>query len=156
MLFRSVSQSRYLPENYHIHICGFGTDEDTKQVKELIATASKKTKAMVTYDGLKKGREFIEFLQRCHIGLSTQKPEGSYNDTSFPSKVLTYIANGLSVVSVRLPVLEASSIQDATSFFDIAKGNSLAKAIQNVESKDNHKMIQQLDNNFKNTIKNIL
>lgn len=125
----AISAAEFLPENYHIHICGFGSYVDIESIKRQIIEAQKKSKAIITYDGLKKGIEFIQFLQKCHIGLSTQKPEGDYNETSFPSKVLTYMANGLSVVSIKIPVLEKAAIADALLYYEEPTGESLADAI---------------------------
>lgn len=152
----SISAIEYLPENYHIHICGWGNEEDEIQVRQMISDLSAKSKAIITYDGLKKGDEFIEFLQKCHIGLSTQNPEGEYNDTSFPSKVLTYMANGLAVISIKIPVLENAAIADVLSFYDVADGKALAEAIQNADISDNREIVKQLDSQFKKQIKNIL
>lgn len=152
----SISAIEYLPENYHIHICGWGNEEDEIEVRQMISDLSAKSKAIITYDGLKKGDEFIEFLQKCHIGLSTQNPEGEYNDTSFPSKVLTYMANGLAVISIKIPVLENAAIADVLSFYDVADGKALAEAIQNADISDNREIVKQLDSQFKKQIKNIL
>lgn len=152
----AISAAEYLPENYHIHICGFGAPQDIDNVKSLIRDYRKKSKATITYDGLKKGPEFIDFLQSCHIGLSTQKPEGEYNNTSFPSKILTYMANGLAVVSIRIPVLENATISQAITFYNEQSGLSLATAIQNALLVDNRKIVDKLNNNFINNIKIIL
>lgn len=153
----AISATEFLPKNYHVHICGFGNVEDIKQVKQQIAEMSLKAQATITYDGLKKGYDFIEFLQRCHIGLSTQKPEGEYNDTSFPSKVLTYMANGLSVVSIRIPVLERASIVGALSFYDVPSGKSLADAIMQCDYNTSQRdLLSKLDKEFKNNLRLIV
>lgn len=152
----AISAAEFLPENYYVHICGFGNSEEIKQVKQQIAEMSSKARATITYEGLKKGNEFIEFLQKCHIGLSTQKPEGEYNDTSFPSKILTYMANGLSVVSIRIPVLEQASIVDSLSFYDIPLGKSLADAIMQCDyNVSQRNLLDKLDKDFKNNLKSI-
>lgn len=153
----AIMAAEYLPENYHIHICGFGTEQDTIDVKRMVADAQTKSKSTITYDGLKKGAEFIGFLQSCHIGLSTQKPEGEYNDTSFPSKVLTYMANGLAVVSIQIPVLKRSSIANSISFYESPNGKNLADAIMhcNYQSFSNT-LLSTLDQSFKQNLKNLL
>ena len=117
----------------------------------------KKTKASITYDGLKKGEEFIRFLQQCHIGLSTQNPSGEFNDTSFPSKVLTYLANGLSVVSIRIRVLEKAAIANTVSFYDNDDAIELAKAIMNCDYRQSSRdLVETLDRHFKHRLKSIL
>ena len=153
----SIAATEYLPENYHVHICGFGTDSDIADVQRRISEMQNKSKASITYDGLKKGEEFIRFLQQCHIGLSTQNPSGEFNDTSFPSKVLTYMANGLSVVSIRIPALKVSSIASALSFYDFSDATELANAIKNSDfHQSSRDLVDSLDQSFKQKLKSIL
>ena len=153
----AISAAEYLPENYHIHICGFGGPQDIDNVKSLIRDCRTKSKATLTYDGLKKGSEFIEFLQRCHIGLSTQKPQGEYNNTSFPSKILTYMANGLAVVSIRIPVLEKATIANAITFYDTPNGRVLADAIMHCNYQQySRELLYSLDKSFKQKIIKLL
>ena len=113
---------------------------------------SKKTKCNITYDGLKSGEEYIRFLQSCHIGLSTQNPNAAFNDTSFPSKVLSYMANGLKVVSVKIKALETSDVIDLLYYYDEQKPEKIAKAITAIEINDNYdsvNFIKNLDEKFK-------
>ena len=98
---------------------------------------------------------YLKFLQSCQIGLSTQTPEGDYNDSSFPSKVLSYLANGLRVVSIRIPVLERSSIAALLSFYDEDTPEAIAAAIQKIDLTqpyDSRAVIRQLDAQFTNDI----
>lgn len=153
----AISAVEYLPENYHVHICGFGGEKIIQQIRMQIDSMQSKSKATVTYDGLKKGIEFIEFLQKCHIGLSTQKPDGNYNDTSFPSKILTYMSNGLAVVSVRLPVLMKTMFSNQISYYDMPTGQSLAKAIVNCNLTVSYRdTLITLDTAFRQNINSIL
>lgn len=153
----AIMAAEYLPENYHIHICGFGNLEDVEAVKKQVVEVKGKSISTITYDGLKKGNEFVEFLQQCHIGLSTQKPEGVYNDTSFPSKVLTYMANGLAVVSIKIPVLEKAAIADALSFYESSSGKSLAEAIMKCDyNQSSRELLNILDQKFEENIKSII
>ena len=120
-------------------------------VKQTIEEVNALGKCKVTYDGLKSGDEYIKFIQSCHIGLSTQNPNASFNDTSFPSKVLSYMANGLRVVSVKIKVLETSSINDFLYYYQGEDPQKIAKAIMSVSVKDNYdsrSVIYKLDNAF--------
>lgn len=125
----AISAAAYLPYNYHIHICGFGTNHDIEGIKMRINEISLKSQAKVTFDGLIKGEEFICFLQKCQIGLSTQNPLADFNDTSFPSKILTYLSNGLKVVSIRIPVVELSGIGNCVSYYEEQNPEMIANAI---------------------------
>ena len=153
----SIMATEYLPENYHIHICGFGTENDIADVQSRINKVQSRSKATITYDGLKKGEEFICYLQQCHIGLSTQNPGGKFNDTSFPSKVLTYLANGLSVVSIRIPVLEKASIATRISFYNVSDAKALAEAIVNCNYQQSSRdIVEALDQSFRHNLETVL
>lgn len=155
----AVATAEYLSNKYHMHIIGFGSEKDKKLLVQTIDEVSQKTECKITYDGLKSGEEYIKFIQSCHIGLSTQNPNAIFNDTSFPSKVLSYMANGLRVVSVKIKALETSDVNDLLYYYDEQKPEKIAKAITAIEINDNYdsrKFISQLDKKFEKELKEIL
>lgn len=155
----SAESALFLNENYHIHILGFGNEKEKAEMLNTIDSISKKSKAKITYDGLLSGEEYIKFIQSCDIGLSTQNPNGKYNDTSFPSKILSYMANGLRVVSVRIPVVEESSIGKCVYYYDEQTPENIAKAIKSIdfsEEYDSRKTIGVLDKAFICDLKTML
>lgn len=155
----AASSAQYLPENYHVHILGFGSEKDIRIIKDQIADISEKSKARVSYDGVVSGEDYIRYLQNCDIGLSTQNPDGKYNDTSFPSKVLSYLANGLRVVSICIPVVEQSAVGDILYYYDKQTPEKIAEAILSVDlyaPYDSKERIKKLDIKFTNEIYKIL
>lgn len=147
----AISAAEFLSENYHMHILGFGNKEETKAMKELISEVSKKSVATVTYDGLLSGEEYIRFIQSCDIGLSTQNPDAAFNATSFPSKILSYMSNGLRVVSIRIPAIEGSAIGKYMYYYDKQTPEEIAKAIMTVNLNDDYngrQVISKLDAEF--------
>jgi hypothetical protein len=149
----------YLSNNYHIHIIGFGSEDETCSIQQIISEVAKTSDCTITYDGLLKGEEYIRFLQSCHIGLSTQIQDAKYNDTSFPSKILSYMANGLRVVSVRIKAIEISAIGDKIYFYDEQSPKSIAEAIMSIDIDkpyDSKKLIKKLDEKFVDSIKKML
>lgn len=155
----SAESALFLNENYHIHILGFGNEKEKAEMLNTIDSISKKSKAKITYDGLLSGEEYIKFIQSCDIGLSTQNPNGKYNDTSFPSKILSYMANGLRVVSVRIPVVEESGIGKCVCYYDEQTPENIAKAIKSIdfsEEYDSRKAIGMLDKDFICDLKKML
>ena len=155
----SAESALFLNENYHIHILGFGNEKEKAEMLNTIDSISKKSKAKITYDGLLSGEEYIKFIQSCDIGLSTQNPNGKYNDTSFPSKILSYMANGLRVVSVRIPVVEESGIGKCVYYYDEQTPENIAKAIKSIdfsEEYDSRKTIGVLDKAFLCDLKTML
>ncbi len=157
--FSSVRAAEFLDENYHMHIIGFGGKEDKQMLLNEIQRVSKVSSCTVSYDGLLSGEEYIRFIQSCDIGLSTQNPNGVYNDTSFPSKILSYMANGLKVVSVKIPVVETSAIGGDMFFYKEQKPEDVAKVITFANTNatyDSREIISQLDKMFVCELKDLM
>lgn len=144
----ALESAEFLPENYHVHICGFG---NSLKIKNQIKTIAERSLATLTFEGELKGEDYKNFIQKCHIGLSTQNPSAAFNDTSFPSKILVYLANGLKVVSIRISVVEKSALSDLVFFYDTQTPNDLAKAIISANQGgqvDGISILKELDKNF--------
>lgn len=155
----AAAAAEFLPENYHIHILGFGSDVEIQNMKDMIADISSRSKATVSYDGLLSGEDYIRFIQSCDIGLSTQNPNAAFNATSFPSKILSYMANGLRVVSIRIPAIESSAIGDYMYYYDTQTPEAIAKAVMTVDVSDDYdgrKIISQLDSGFRSELVKLL
>ena len=147
----AASVATYLDAKYHIHIVGFGDEAEIRRLQQIVAGISLATECDLTYDGLLRGDEFLEFLQKCDIGLSTQLAEAAFNDTSFPSKVLSYMANGLAVVSVRIRSLEESTVAREIVFYDGQDPRDIAEAIRSIRASarvDSRALIGQLNADF--------
>lgn len=125
----AAAAAAFLPKDYVVHIMGFGTDSQIQLIKSTINETSKITVAKIIYEGCLLGKEYTDFLQKCDIGLSTQNPENIYNSTSFPSKILSYMANGLQVVSIEIDAIKKSKIGDQVFYYRKNKPKEIAKAI---------------------------
>lgn len=153
----AAAAAEFLPSGYHLHILGFGNEEDTKNIKQFIEDISTKTECKITFNGLLKGDEYITFIQSCNIGLSTQNPDAQFNNTSFPSKILSYMSNGLSVVSVRIPAIERSCLSNYIVYYNDQNPKSIASAILKASiSNENKKIIMELSDKFKCNIEMLL
>lgn len=153
----AIGAAAYLPSNYHIHICGFGNKTDTDAIKRQIDSIRETVNATITFDGLKKGREYNEFLQKCHIGLSTQDPSAAFNATSFPSKILSYMANGLSVVSIDIPAVSTAKIAPYINFYKEQTPENIAEAIMKTKlDNDNRTVVSSLAEQFKLDINTVI
>ncbi|MBO5480980.1 MAG: glycosyltransferase [Clostridia bacterium] len=155
----AAAAAQFLNSNYHIHIIGFGSENDKKLLINTIEEVQKKSDCIVTYDGLFSGDEYIRFIQSCDIGLSTQNPEAQFNDTSFPSKVLSYLANGLRVISIRIKALETSAVNDLLYYYNKNDSKAIAQAIKSIDmskSYDSRTKIEELDEQFKKDIKQMI
>lgn len=125
----AASAAKHLPENYHVHILGFGTPQEVENIEKLTKELDRECGCSISFHGCLQGEQYIRFLQSCQIGLSTQNPVGAYNDTSFPSKILSYMANGLQVVTVRIPVVEQSDISQHMHYYQKPEPERIAAAI---------------------------
>lgn len=155
----AVAVAEYLPPNYHIHILGFGSEEEVEKIKKIIKQTEKKSKAKVTFEGVLQGEEYMNFIQNCQIGLSTQNPDAQFNATSFPSKILSYMANGLRVVSARIPVVEQSAIGKMIYYYNEQKPQMIAKTIMNIDMNDKYdsrSIIKELSKKFEREIEEML
>lgn len=129
----SINSSKYLGKEFVMHILGFGSQQDEDHIKKLIEETNKNQReCKVIFEGKKDGKEFTSFIQKCDIGLATQNPDGVYNLTSFPSKVLMYLANGLKVISTDIDVLRTSKVCNMVNFVKEANPKSVADAILRV------------------------
>lgn len=153
----SIKIAEHLTPDYTIHILGSGDEASLKEVLCLIEEQNSKGHAKVIYEGVLRGKEFNTFLQKCDIGLSTQNPEGEFNGSSFPSKVLTYMANGLEVVSADIPAVTNSPVGRYIHYYHLATPSSIADTILAVNSKKNSiDLLTKLDSMLRNELKTFL
>ena len=147
----AVEAAASLDDNYVLHILGKGIDAHRAIVLQKIEQIARTSLCEIRFDGYKTGVEFDRFIQSCHIGLSTQQPDGKYNASSFPSKVLMYMSNGLPVVSVKIPAVASSSVGAYISYYDEPRPEKIAEAIMAVsreERKDVREKLRELDTAF--------
>lgn len=153
----AADAAAYLPQNYHMHICGFGSDDEVKKIVNVIENVSKISQACITYEGLKLGKEYADFIQKCDIGLSTQDPTAKFNNTSFPSKILSYMSNGLSVVSIEIEAIKCSLLSKHINFYEIQDAQHIADAIiKTIPDNNNVELIKSLDLKFKTDLQDLL
>ena len=151
----AVSIAEFLDCSYHIHIIGFGTEKDKENLLLEIEKVKTLSKCNVTYDGRLSGEEYLKFIQSCDIGLSPQDPNATFNATSFPSKILSYMANGLRVVSIRIPAIESSAIGDYMYYYDVQTPEEIAKVIKKIDINNEYngkEIISTLHKKFSNDI----
>lgn len=147
----AIKVGEFLDDHYHIHIIGFGSEEENKIINKYINQIRKKTSTIITMDGLLMDNEYLNFLQQCDVGFSTQTPESEFNDTSFPSKILSYLSNGLRVVSIKINVLKKSKINDLLYYYEENKPQKIAEIVKQIninEKYDSRQNIKILNDKF--------
>ena len=154
-----MQAARFLDERYHVHIIGFGSKKDTENAVAAVKETAAECTCQLTYDGCLSGEDYIRFLQSCQIGLSPQNADAKFNDTSFPSKVLSYLANGLRVVSIQVPSIARSAVGELISFYSESTPKAIAQAILNVDMAkpyDSRAKIETLHEGFVQKIQSLL
>jgi len=142
--YKAVQSAEFLDNRFEICIVGRGSDEEKSYLNELIASNNAVSDCKAVYDGEKRGDDFFRYLQECQIGLSTQNTEEEYNNTSFPSKVLTYFSNGLRVVAGRCENIETSDIGDMIYYYDGNDPKEIANAIKSINFDDTYNPKERL------------
>lgn len=125
----AIGMTEYLPENYHVHITGFGDEKLITELKILAKSVAAKSKAKLTFHGFISREELNELMQKCQLGLCTQPPHTKLNATSFPSKILNYMANGLVVLCGKNEAITKSAVGDIVVYYDSENLKDIAAAV---------------------------
>lgn len=155
----SIAAAEYLDERYAIDILGTGSKSEVQLVLDGIQKIQAQTNCTINYVGYKSGAEFNSLIQACRIGLSTQQPDGKFNATSFPSKILMYMSNGLKVVSVPIPAVKTSLVGRFVHYYDRQDGSSIAEAIRAATDDcgiDGRRILEDLHKKFVDELKDLL
>lgn len=158
-VFAAIAAAEYLDGQFALDVLGAGSESEVQLVLDQIQQVQAKTDCTINYLGYKSGDSFNALIQGCQIGLSTQQPDGKYNATSFPSKILMYMSNGLKVVSVPIPAVETSLVGGYVYYYDKQDGQSIAKAIKTARSDgamDGRKILDELHKKFVAQLKGLL
>lgn len=157
--FNAVSTMKYLPTKYRLYVLGHGSENNIKNLKSLIKEInSQKNYQTVTYLGTLHGDEYSKILTECDIAINPQNV-GDYMNTAFPSKVISYLAHNLRVVTTRIVSIEKSSVADLVTFSDNDNPKTIAKAIESIslETKyDSSKAIEKLHKEFSKSLQRLL
>lgn len=129
----AIEAAEFLPENYCVHICGFGSSEQVEAVRQKIAQVQPRTRCEIRYEGFLTDDQYQELLARCQIGLSTLAPGEKFSELCFPSKILVYLSHGLNVVSSKTQAVQQSDIGDLVTYYQSQTPQEVAKAILQVE-----------------------
>lgn len=147
--FNAVRAAAFLDNRYELHIVGFGDVDDLVLEIDRVNSLGK---CKVTYDGYMSGARFDEYCGGFDIGLSTQSSSGDYVSSSFPSKILTYLAYGMRVVSPHIDCVARSEIAHLVSYYYSDSPEEIAKSIMSVnidEDVDCAGELNRLDNEFR-------
>lgn len=152
-----ISSAEFLSKDYEVHIIGFGSEKDIHRIEGLISKVMGKG-AIVTYDGVFKGKEYFQFLQSCDVGVCIQDENDEFNKYEYPSKVFSYLSNGLQVVANELIQLKMSTV---FPYLHIAKSKQPKDVAAAIIACSSHPIrpsiiLDKLNEDFKKQIKPLL
>ena len=149
-VYLAIDSARYLPSNYHVHILGYGTEQNITCMLDYMRDQMNAQSCSVTYDGCLYGDEYDKFLANCQIGLCTRVLDDNLSDYTFPSKVLVYLGHNIVPVCSPLNCITESKIKDEVCFCENVSAQAVAQAILSVKMDQMHQsnVIQKLHNEF--------
>lgn len=151
-VLNAVECASYLDSNYHLHLLGKGTEQMNNLVTMKSIIASEKSGCVITQDGYFTGQEYKKMLQSFHIGISTQNVNDPFSKTSFPSKILVYLANGLRVVSGRVLPVVNSPVGECIAFYEKDTPEEIAKAIRSIDFNKEYNSRELIDKLHKDLV----
>lgn len=109
----AVESAKFLTSNYKLHISGFGNNNSVELLEKRISEINEELgEERIKYEGFLSEEDMHKLMFSCHIGLSPNVLRANFANSTFPSKVVTYMCHDLAVV-----------ISYATAYdFPISKG----------------------------------
>lgn len=144
-----LDMASHLNNEFELRIIGFGSDEDINEVIKRVESLRGNGKKVI-YDGVRTGRDYREYLQNCDIGLCIQDDTDEFNKFEFPSKVISYMANGLDVITNELIQIKTSEVAEYINIVDSNDAEKIAEYINNKKYQrfDAREAIKRLDSEF--------
>ena len=157
--YNAVKCAYLLPENYKIHICGFGDSASILELEqEIMKVNAEQSREACLFHGLIPDNQFSDFLYSCQIAINPQQ-DGENMTTLFPSKIIKYLSHNLRVVSTRIKSIDKSAIASLIAFSENDQPEAIVKTILDLDinSKFNSReILNELDIKFVNLIQKLL
>lgn len=154
-VYLAVDAMLHLESHFNLKIIGYGENDSIKRLKNYIQ--DKKLSDRVKYDGVFSGEEYSYYLSKCDIGLNPRVLKDKVSDYTFPSKVMTYLSHGLSVVSTTINCIKYSKISSAISFSADNSPENFANAIKALKLRgDATVSLDNLNNDFRDELRRLV
>lgn len=157
--FVALEVIRKLPARYSLTISGNvevgSKDELMRLIQEINA---KKGFSCVKYVGLLPQDQFDDLLLNADIALNLQR-EGEYGGFLFPSKILTYLAYELPVVTTPGESICKSSLSDQLFITDDYQIDTIIQTIEAMDLSKQHnyrQTLQKMDAEFKKSLRELI
>ncbi|MCI8280681.1 MAG: glycosyltransferase family 4 protein [Lachnospiraceae bacterium] len=153
-----IRAANYLNRDFGIKIIGFGSKKDMERVGRLIGMINETSECKVSYDGVYKGEDYLRYVQSCDIGVCIQDPDDIFNSYEFPSKIFSYMSNGLKVVVNQLEQVEKSRVAKNLIIAEGTEPQAIAKAIAKAcdAQIQSDTILDELDKSFKKELRQLI
>lgn len=157
--FLAVECASYCNENIHIHILGYGNEDDIALLKQRVFEINKQRGFyVISYDGCLSGDEYEAFLSKCQVGLCPRVLTAELAQYCFPSKTMVYLTHGLIPICPNIPVFNRCDFANSLVLVDNISPESLAESLNrlNVAGFNPQTVVENLDTAFKKSLERIL
>lgn len=148
----AVRAAEFLPDNFLVDVFGHGSEALVRAITEEVRAVNQRAgKEKVRYMGFRENQELQALMGMYDIGLSTNIIEPDFANNTFPSKTITYMSYGLSIVSGYAEVFGGIELTKNWSFFHEYTPEAIANAIVNYKpctKEENLKVLKKIDDNL--------
>lgn len=125
----AVESAKYLTPNYKLHISGFGNNNSVTLLQKRISEINEELgEERIKYEGFLSEEDMHKLMFSCHIGLSPNVLRANFANSTFPSKVVTYMCHDLAVV-ISYATAYDFPISNGWVFYREQKPEVIAKAV---------------------------
>ena len=156
---RTLQLAQYLDDRFEIRILGYCESYDEEFLRTTIAESNATHRCKITFDGLKHGIEYKMYVQSCDLGLVLQDMDASYNANSFPSKILSFISNGLEVLAPAIPTIATSPLAHSLYLYEDEAPEAIAQTIRDIDftqRRSNPGVLDNLKNTFIEELRSLI
>lgn len=130
---RTIELANYLNDQFEIRIIGYCESYDEEILMSKISESNRTNTCKIIFDGVKHGAEYTEYVQSCELGLVLQNMDASFNANSFPSKILSFISNGLEVLAPNIPTIATSPFASSLYLYHDESAQEIAKIVKGID-----------------------
>ena len=158
-VFKIIQTMECLPDNYTLHILGFGSENNMKRLlREIDLINRKHGEERVYFYGTKVGKDYSNFLSDKHIGVSLISQNEDICNNAFPGKILSYMGHSLYVLSSKCDSICNSRLGEYIYYCENTT-DSIADAIKRIpvfNECNSSKILEQLGYEFQTEFKQMM
>lgn len=159
--FTAVETAQYLSDAYFVHILGFGNDENVQKLNARIDEINREAPVpRVAYHGTRYGQALTDFMFQCDIGLSSNIMEPDFANHTFPSKMITYAAHNLVIVTGYADIFPRCDIASLLHYYYEYDPKAIAQAIMQIDmqtiARNGNALVKDLHRAFVSDLKKII